>query len=246
MELHIYKNPDELSYAIAEWITSYIETTLEAKGRFTWALTGGNSPKHLYHLLAHPPYRDRINWQQLHIFWGDERVVPYNDDRNNARMTFEAMLNHVPVIANQVHMMITDVDPGIAASEYENLLKEYFSTTDGSFDLVLNGMGDDGHTLSLFPHTPVINEQVSWVKSLYLDSQKMYRITLTPPVVNKASVVLFLTFGAGKANALKAVLEGPYNPEEYPSQVIQPVKKQLHWFVDEAAAGLLEERVKVK
>lgn len=242
MELHIYKNPEELSHAMAEWVTTYIEATLESKGRFTWVVTGGNSPRELYQLLAHPPYKDRINWQQLHIFWGDERVVPYNDERNNARMTFEMMLNEVPVIASQVHMMITDVDPSISAREYENLLKEYFSTTDGTFDLVLNGMGDDGHTLSLFPHTPVIHEQLNWVKSLYLDSQKMYRITLTPPVVNKAACVAFLSFGNNKASALKAVLEGEYNPDEYPSQIIRPQSKELHWFVDEAAAQLLKNK----
>jgi 6-phosphogluconolactonase len=238
--LHIYKTPDEVSIALAEWITQSIETTLQQQDRFTWVVTGGNSPKQLYELLAAPPYRDRIDWSKLHIFWGDERAVPFADNRNNAKMTFEHLLSKVPVVQEQVHIMDTTLSPEESARAYEALLHQYFQAAGPSFDLVLNGMGDDGHTLSLFPHTPVIHEKQAWVTSFYLDAQQMHRITLTAPIVNRARKVAFLTFGANKSNALFEVLKGVPNVDHYPSQIIKPASGELHWFVDEAAASRLQ------
>lgn len=235
--LHVYKTPDEVSHALAEWITTNIETTLQKQDRFTFVLTGGNSPKQLYELLAAVPYRDRINWSKLHIFWGDERAVPFDDSRNNAKMTYEHLLNKVPVVPEQVHIMDTTLSPDNSAKAYETILHGYFPKEGTTFDLVLNGMGDDGHTLSLFPHTPVIHEKNAWVTSFYLDAQQMYRITLTAPIVNRARKVAFITFGANKANALYEVLRGEFNVDQFPSQIIQPESGQLHWFVDEAAAS---------
>lgn len=235
--LHVYKTPDEVSHALAEWITTNIETTLQKQDRFTFVLTGGNSPKQLYELLAAAPYRDRINWSKLHIFWGDERAVPFDDSRNNAKMTYEHLLNKVPVVPEQVHIMDTTLSPDNSAKAYETILHGYFPKEGTTFDLVLNGMGDDGHTLSLFPHTPVIHEKNAWVTSFYLDAQQMYRITLTAPIVNRARKVAFITFGTNKANALYEVLRGEFNVDQFPSQIIQPESGQLHWFVDEAAAS---------
>jgi 6-phosphogluconolactonase len=242
MKLHIYKDPAALSFALAEWITDTIETTLTTSDRFTWVLTGGGSPKQLYELLAKPPFRNRIDWKRLHIFWGDERFVPFTDSRNNAKMTFDHLLNHVPVIPGQVHKMNTDKDPAQSAAEYEKILRGYSREGGLSFDLVLTGMGDDGHTLSLFPHTPVIHEKNAWVKAFYLDAQEMFRITLTAPIVNRAKKICFLTFGEVKAKALAAVLEGGQDIDQYPSQVIQPVDGELHVFTDEAAAKDLKNR----
>ena len=229
--LHIYQNPSAITAALAEWITYTIETVLQTQDRFTWVLTGGNSPKALYDMLAESPYKERIAWNKLHIFWGDERAVPFSDDRNNAKMTFDHLLNKVPVNPEQVHVMRTDIEPEQSALEYQN-----------SFDLVLSGMGDDGHTLSLFPGTEVIHETKDWVKAFYLTAQQMYRITLTAPVVNRASSVVFLTFGANIAKALYEVLEGEPNADIYPSQIIQPASGKLHWFVDEPAAALLDKK----
>src|SRR5689334_10163237 len=204
--LHIYKTPTEVSKALADWITETIETTLKKQDRFTWVVTGGNSPKELYELLASAPYKDRIDWSKLHIFWGDERAVPYTDSRNNAKMTYDHLISKVPVIREQVHIMDTSLPPAESAKAYEAILHHYFGEQGSSFDLVLNGMGDDGHTLSLFPHTPVIHEKKAWVTSFYLEAQQMSRITLTAPVVNRARKVVFLTFGANKSNALFEVL----------------------------------------
>lgn len=240
--LHIYNTPDEVSKSLAEWITQAIETTLQKQDRFTWVVTGGNSPKQLYELLATSPYRERIDWSKLHIFWGDERAVPFDDSRNNAKMTFEHLLNKVPVVREHVHIMDTTLSPEESAKAYEAILHQYFGNEGQSFDLVLNGMGDDGHTLSLFPHTAVIHEKQAWVISFYLDAQQMYRITLTAPVVNRAGKVAFLTFGANKANALYEVLKGTPNINQYPSQIIQPASGELHWFVDEAAASLVKQQ----
>lgn len=240
MQLHIQKDATAVSQELAEWITHTIETTLQKQDRFTWVVTGGNSPKLLYELLSAAPYKERINWEKMHIFWGDERAVPYADSRNNARMTFEQLLDRVPVVKAQVHVMKTDLTPEAAAADYEQLLHQYFPEDGTSFDLVLNGMGDDGHTLSLFPHTAVIHEAKAWVTSFYLAPQEMYRITLTAPIVNRAHKVAFLTFGSNKAHALQEVLKGARNVDQYPSQIIQPASGELHWFVDEAAAAGLQ------
>lgn len=240
--LHIHKDATAVSHALAAWITALIETTLLRQQRFTWVLTGGNSPKLLYELLTQSPYRERIDWSKLHIFWGDERTVPFDDSRNNARMTFEQLLNHVPVVAEQVHIMKTGLTPEESAKAYETILHNYFPGEGTTFDLVLNGMGDDGHTLSLFPGTAVIHEQKAWVTSFFLDAQQMHRITLTAPVVNRACHIAFLTFGSNKANALHEVLEGARNVDLYPSQIIQPATGEVNWFVDEAAASLLKTK----
>jgi 6-phosphogluconolactonase len=237
MQLHIQKDATAVSQELAEWITHTIETTLQTQDRFTWVVTGGNSPKLLYELLSAAPYKERIDWGKMHIFWGDERAVPFTDSRNNARMTFEQLLDRVPVVKEQVHVMRTDISPEASAADYEQILHQYFPEEGATFDLVLNGMGDDGHTLSLFPHTPVIHETKAWVTSFYLAPQEMYRITLTAPIVNRAHKVAFLTFGSNKAHALQEVLKGARNVDQYPSQIIQPASGELHWFVDEAAAA---------
>jgi 6-phosphogluconolactonase len=239
MQLHIYKDPDELSKAAAKWIADCIANTLKKQNRFTIALSGGSTPQKLHAILATSPYREQIDWSKLHIFWGDERAVPSEDNRNNAKMGYDTLLNHVPVPATQIHVMRTDVDPLVSAKEYEEILHGYFDNTTHSFDLVLLGMGDDGHTLSLFPGTDVVWEKEKWVTAFFLVSQNMYRITLTAAIVNQSASVAFLTTGAGKASALKEVLQGKFNPDKYPSQIIQPVNGALHWFVDKDAASHL-------
>jgi 6-phosphogluconolactonase len=240
MELHIYNNADELSKEAAKWIADYITATLQKQERFTIALSGGSTPQKLHTILAAPPYKESIDWGRIHFFWGDERAVPFEDSRNNAKMAYDTLLNHVPVNANHIHVMRTDVDPQTAAREYENILHQYFNHSRVSFDLVLLGMGDDGHTLSLFPNTPVIHEEKKLATAFFLKEQDMYRITLTAPIVNRAACVAFLVAGPGKAHALKEVIDGDYRPDTYPSQVIKPTSGELYWFIDKAAAALLQ------
>ncbi len=240
MQLHISKTIEALNHVVADWLVQYIHDVLQKQDRFTIALTGGNTPKSLYQLLASDAYRNKIDWSKLHFFWGDGRFVDFDDDRNNAKIAFDTLLNFVPVVKEQIHIIQTEnISPKESADEYEKLLHEYFDGKDFSFDLVFLGMGDDAHTLSLFPNTALIDETKKWTGSFWLDAQNMYRVTLTAPIVNQSARVAFVATGANKQNALKEVLYGEKNNHQYPSQIIQP-KGQLHWFVDEAAAGLLK------
>ena len=240
MELQVYSDAQQLSQAAAKWIAGLIAETLKVQDRFTIALSGGSTPKLLHKILAAAPYKDQIDWSKMHIFWGDERAVPFEDDRNNAKMAYDTLLNFVPVPPSQIHVMRTDIGPEESAIEYEKILHQYFDKTPNTFDLVLLGMGDDGHTLSLFPGTAIVHEEKAWAKAFFLPAQDMYRITLTKTIVNKAAHIAFLTTGTGKAHALKEVLKGAYDPDLYPSQEIKPVNGELHWFVDEAAAAGLK------
>lgn len=241
MKLHVHKNIEDLSYAVADWMVAYISKALENQDKFTLVLSGGSTPLRLHQILASEGYRKKIFWEKVHIFWGDERAVPFEDERNNARMAFDTLLSHVPVPDHQIHRMQTDVAPEAAAAAYEAILRGYFAGKEKTFDLVLLGMGDDGHTLSLFPGTAVIHEKQAWATSFYLEAQQMHRITLTAPIVNKSSAVAFLTTGAKKAAVLKEVLEGAKALDQYPSQIIQPAG-ELHWFVDLPAAANLKSR----
>ena len=238
MQLIIKKNPTELAKAAADLITKQINEVLQKKDRFTIALSGGSTPKALHELLAKPPYVEQIPWAQLHIFWGDERYVPIDDEQSNAGMAYDTLLGHVYTPEPQIHVWRTDLDPDAAAADYDRILHEYFKDTDEpTFDLVLLGMGDDGHTLSLFPGTNVVHEQTAWTKAYFLTQQSMFRLTLTAALVNRAACVLFLVAGPKKAEPLKEVLEGTYNPDKYPSQVIKPSSGELIWLVDEKAAA---------
>jgi len=243
MQLHIFPNIEQLSVSVADWMVEYVNETLQKQDRFTLVLSGGSTPKKLNALLASDAYKNKIDWSKVHIFFGDERFVPLNDERSNAKLAYDTLLNYVNIAAENIHVMPTEnISPEDAAVAYEEVLKRYFFKngkleTGNSFDLIFLGMGDDGHTLSLFPgKTAVIHETEKLCTSLWLESQNMHRITLTHPIVNNAARIAFLATGSGKAAVLKEVLKGAYNPELYPSQIIKPVKGELHWFVDEAAA----------
>ena len=240
MQLNIAKNINELSERAADWITAYIEKVLKTESRFTIVLSGGSTPIKLYQLLTTDQYKNKIDWSKLHFFEGDERFVPFSDNRNNARMAFENLLDHVPVPEEHIHVMRTDIEPEASVIEYKKILQKYFPDNNRSFDLVLLGMGDNTHTLSLFPGYAVVNEKKEWVKSFYLKEQRMYRITLTAPAVNAAGCVAFLVSGTDKAAALYHVLSAQHDPDLYPSQIIQPYNDELYWWVDEAAAADLE------
>jgi 6-phosphogluconolactonase len=220
-------------------MVEYICKTLAIKARFSIVLTGGSTPKKLYSILASDEYKNKIDWSRANVFVGDERFVPFNDERNNAKMIQQTLLDHVAVNMAHVHFMQTEnVSAETAANAYEEVLQYYFNknTSEPTFDLVLLGMGDDAHTLSLFPHqTKAINEQTKWCTYLWLEQQNMHRITLTAPIVNAARCVAFLVSGKSKTTAINNVLHKQYNPEEYPSQIIKPTNGELHWFVDEAA-----------
>ena len=237
--IQVFRDTEELSKVAADIFTQTALAAVKNNGRFTVALTGGSSPAGLYKLLTQPPYLDQEFWPQTYIFWGDERWVPLTDERSNAKMAFDLFLNKVPVPASHIYPMWGEVLPEQFAQDYKNGLQSHFKSNAPQFDLILLGMGDDGHTASLFPGTAVLTEKEKWVSAYYLESQKMHRITLTAPLLNQAKKILFLTYGEKKASALHEVLEGECNPTKYPAQLIQPISGEVQWLIDEAAASQL-------
>jgi len=239
MHIATTKNIDDLSALVASWITTYINKTLINQAQFSIVLSGGYTTRKLYQLLASAEYRDKIDWNRLHIFSGDERCVPASDDRSNAKMFFETLLDHVPIPSAQVHTIRTDIAPENSAAEYEQLLHEHF-TGNTTFDLVLLGLGKDAHTLSLFPGYDVVQEQNRWVASFLSKEENIHRITLTAPAVNAAACVAFIVSGADKTAAVHETVIGEYQPEQFPAQLIQPPNEQVYWWLDEAAAADLK------
>ena len=240
MKIHIYKDKDTLARKMAAWMATLIRDTLKNQESFTLALSGGETPKILFRELARS-YRDTINWQRVQIFWGDERVVPFSDERNNARVAFELLIHEVPIPPSQIHTMRTDIEPVFAAQEYEGMLKTYFNNTTKSFDLILLGLGEDGHTLSLFPGSGLVDNTTQWVSEAYHPVQKLYRITLLPSLVNRAAEIAFMVDGDQKASIVTKVIEGKFDPGKFPAQIIRPETGELHWFLDEAAAKKLKK-----
>lgn len=221
---------------MADDFKSVAVKSVDQQGKFTVALAGGRSPVMLYKMLASDPYRNSIPWNQSYIFWGDERAVPFDHNRNNAKMAFDTLLCHVPVPGDHIFRVNTAIPPEEAAESYEKQLKEYFSGTKPSFDLILLGMGTDGHTASIFPGSKLVHEQERWVGTSYNSSQKTQRISFTPPLINKAKHIFFGVYGKSKASTLKEILEGEYNPGLLPAQLVRPDNGEVVWYVDEGAA----------
>lgn len=243
MHIAIYPDVDVLSREAALYIVRIANEAIGSHGRFTLALSGGSTPKKLYGLLADEPYRKQIDWARVEIFWSDERCVPPDDAESNYRMAAEVLLSHVPLRADQIHRMPAEQPDRDAASHAYNVEMQRTFGTDGipSFDLLQLGMGPDGHTASLFPHQPSIHEQQRLVMPI-LNSPKppSERLTFTPTLLNAARNVLFLATGSDKAEVLHAVLEGPYQPDEYPAQIVRPPNGEVTWMLDRAAAEKLE------
>lgn len=236
MNIRIFDDLDTLYTEAADLFADLSEKSIREKGRFTVALSGGSSPKAIFKLLATEEYGRRIEWDKIYFFWVDERWVPLNDDKSNARMTFEALLDKVPVPKDHIFPMYKDnILPEEYAREYESYIRNILGK-EGVFDFILLGMGDDGHTASLFPGEEILNEKEKWVSAYYLKPQEMYRITLTAPIINKAENILAVAFGESKRHALHEILKGAYNPEMYPMQLIEK-KENFLFFTDHEAMG---------
>jgi 6-phosphogluconolactonase len=235
--IEVYPDLESLSRAAAALLVQQADLAVAARGRFSVALSGGTTPRRTYELLAAPPLVDQAPWDRVHIFWGDERCVPLNDSRSNARLAKEAWLDRVPIPATQIHPMNCASDPVAAARQYEAQLREFFAGQPPILDLVFLGLGPDGHTASLFPGTMVLTEGKRWVAAVYLAEAGLYRVTLTAPLINQAAAVVFLVAGGAKAGVLREVLHGPRDPARLPAQLIQPQKGEVHWLADVAAAG---------
>jgi 6-phosphogluconolactonase len=243
-EIRKLATPQELFEAAAEEIVLAAKEALVQRERFTIALSGGSTPKSLYTLLASNA-RSSLNWERTFFFWGDERHVPPDDPDSNYRMAQEAMLSKVPAPPGNVFRVPTEnPDADAAALEYERTLQKFFSLEPGQiprFDLILLGMGPDGHTASLFPETAALAEKSRLVVANWVEKLKTSRITLTLPVLNAARCVAFLVSGTDKAAVLRAVLQSDAPGEKYPSKLVQPSEGKLIWFVDRAAASELAD-----
>jgi len=243
-EIRILADGAAIAKRAAQEFVQAAAPAVREKGSFNVALAGGSTPKALYSLLVNDPtLRSQVPWDKMHLFFGDERHVPPDHPDSNFRMATEAMIAKSPMKPEQVTRIKGEYpDAGQAALEYEKALREYFKLKNGEyprFDLVLVGMGNEGHTLSLFPGTKALHADGriavrNWVGKLYAD-----RITLTAPAASNAARVIFMATGADKAPALKAVLEGPFEPEQLPAQLLQPKNGKLLWLVDTAAGSML-------
>ena len=247
MRVETFANRKAMANAAARRFSDLAQQAVARRGRFSVALSGGSTPLDLYRTLARAPYSNGVHWQRVHFFWGDERCVPADHPRSNYKMVRESLLKHVPVPFEQVHRIAGEAAPGDAAKAYEAGLRDFFQAGEPRFDLVLLGMGSDGHTASLLPGSKAVELEVKaaqqrWVTANFAEKEGAWRVTLTTVPINAAAVVVFLVAGEEKASTLKAVLEGPRQPLRLPAQLIRPAKGELIWMVDEAAAGLLAER----
>lgn len=234
--LHISQNTELLLAEVANFFIEKSAEAIQNHGRFTVALSGGSSPKKLYTLLASDKYRNQIQWGKIYFFFGDERFVPLDDVQSNYRMARETLFDPLGISPARVFAVNTSVTPAEAAVLYEKEMKEHVGVS-GKFDLILLGLGDNSHTASLFPHTEVLHEKQAWVKEAFVAEVNQFRITLTAPLINDARTIAFLVYGQGKADAVYHILEDPFNPEEYPAQLIKPTTGAVHWFLDKDAAS---------
>jgi 6-phosphogluconolactonase len=239
--IQVYADLESLSQAAAHLFVERSRQAVRSEGRFSVALSGGHTPERTYQLLAQQPLRSQVPWPDVHVFWGDERCVPPDDPLSNARMARRTLLDQLPIPAAQIHPIPCTQNPRQAAEAYEALLRGFFADDPPRFSLVYLGLGENGHTASLFPGTPAVQERERWVVAVNLTEQGMWRITLTAPLINQAAAIAFLVAGATKAEVLRRVLEGPFEPESLPAQLIQPESGTPIWLVDRQAAKELEE-----
>jgi len=240
-EIVIASDSESLAKAAARLLTDKGKTAVADRGVFALAVSGGSTPKRLFELLAdeNGPFFNTLPWKETQIFWVDERHVPPDSKESNYRMTREAMLSHAPIPESNIHRIISEHPSAQdAAVQYEAKLKAFFNGLP-QFDLTILGLGEDGHTASIFPGSPVLNENIRFVAAPWVEKLNTFRITLTLPVLNNSVSTAFLVSGKGKSEILREVLEGKFDPSKLPSQAIRPTNGELKWMVDTEAASLL-------
>ncbi len=239
-EVRIGRDLDELSRQAASLFCDLAQTAIGGRGRFALALSGGSTPRRLYELLGSTAFRGRVHWPEVYVFWGDERCVPPDSPESNYRLAHESLLSRVPIPEQNVHRMRGEDDPARAATRYEEVLRDFFQLHPGevpSFDLILLGLGGEGHIASLFPNSPALAEKEHLVVAPYVEQLRARRLTFTLPVINQAAAILFLVSGAAKSSALCKILEYGVASDLIPATHVRPVAGQVYWFVDEPAAS---------
>jgi 6-phosphogluconolactonase len=248
-EINILKDLDEISRTAADEILRRANEVGPSTGSFAIALSGGSTPRILHKRLgSEPTIRNRMPWDNIHFFWGDERHVPPDDPQSNYRMACDTLFAFAPVPEQNIHRVhAEEPDAALCAEKYERELLSFFELDTGQiprFDCIMLGMGPDGHTASLFPGTDALHEKKRLVVANWVEKLHAHRITLTAPVLNNAALVVFLVSGREKAEVLKEILEGDYRPDLLPAQIIRPENGRLLWLVDQAAAGCLSDSIR--
>jgi 6-phosphogluconolactonase len=238
--IRILPDSESLNREAAAIFVQQAQLAVARRDRFVVALSGGRTPRRLYEILANPPFCNEVVWEKTHVFWGDERCVPPDDRRSNALMARRALLDHVPVPPAHIHPILCYENPVTSAKQYGDLLHDFFSGKSPVFDLILLGLGENGHTASLFPQSRILKDPTAWTASIYLEEEGMHRVTLMPAVINRSRLVAFLVFGEAKASVLKKVLSEPSDPFSLPAQLVRPYNGKLVWLVDKAAAARLD------
>lgn len=239
-KISVFETAEEVAQAAASRFVKMAQNSIEAEGRFSVALSGGSTPQRTYQLLASDEFKAQVDWPKIHIFFGDERCVPPDSRDSNYRMADEALLSQVNIPPQNIHRIRGLGDAVANASLYEDELRTFFNGASWPrFDLVLLGMGDDGHTASLFPGSAALREHKAWVAANWVEKLDAFRITLTAPAINPAAHVIFLVTGAGKAERVAEVINGTRDVERLPSQLIHPEAGTLEWLLDRGAAARL-------
>ncbi len=239
--IRIFDTVEALGHAAAELIAATAKDAVAARGRCALLLAGGDTPRRTYGMLAREPYRSRIPWESVHLFWGDERCVASGDPRSNAAMVRATLLDQLTLGPDQVHPIVCDVSPRQAAEQYEAELRRFFGDGPPRFDIAILGVGTDGHTASLFPGLPAVEEQVRWTCVTRNHGEEFYRVTLTLPLLNASARLLFLVSGRSKARVLHEMLEMPDRRPLLPAQRVRLQDGEPWWFVDRDAAAMLTE-----
>lgn len=235
----VFPDEDALGRAAAGLFLALSREAIASRGRFSTALSGGSTPRRLYELLGEKPYRDAVDWQRVHVFWVDERCVPGDHRESNFRSAFDTVLSLVPLPTENIHRIKGEAGPERAAREYEDDIRTFFGAPGmPAFDLIILGVGEDGHTASLFPDSPLLNERVRLAVPVYLEKLKLNRVTLTLPVLNNAARVLVLATGEKKAEVVREILEGPGNARR-PAGLVRPAHGAVQWLIDKKAGQKL-------
>lgn len=234
-------SPQELARSAALHIMGLATEAVDANGQCSIALSGGSTPIPTYHMLTESPFRDRIPWDKVHIFWSDERTVPPDDEDSNFHAAYQSFIEPLSLPESNIHRIKGEIDPPQAAEEYEREIRQVLGGNPPRFDLILLGMGADGHTASLFPKSQAVltPKDTQLVAANYVEKLKSWRITFTPRLINAASQVTFLISGKGKSQRVYQVLAGRHQPEKLPAQLIKPEDGRLTWVLDQEAAQYL-------
>ena len=239
--IHAYPSKDKLVAATAEFVADSIEQAIQQNGVCNLALSGGNTPGGVFTLLASDSCRNRVDWSRLHLFWGDERMVPPEHEDSNFRLVQGTLLGHIKIPAENVHRMRGEIAPEEAAAEYAELMHGHFKDNPPCFDLMLLGLGEDGHTASLFPETDAVEESEKHAVAVFVPKLDVWRVTLTLPVINASKKVLFLVSGKAKSEMVQRIMSNKQPDKEIPATMVSPQNGELHWMLDSDAMVLINK-----